>query len=153
MLNNHLISIQSVYKYCALSTILALCSCSSVNSIQKPKKSQAGFNTSLCQTHAKSVDEKHLIIATQIKSSVMVNCFKNYLRFEKNKKQVISTCNQLAVRKRGDVSFVQVTNANKRSLPKDLKMCIEQEYWKMDFSGLQLDQSYIIKFPLNFSSI
>jgi hypothetical protein len=92
-------------------------------------------------------------MAAKIKSSVLANCFKNYLRFEKNKKQVISTCNQLAVRKNGKVSFVQTTNVHKKNLPKDFKMCVKQEYWKMNFEGLQLEQSHIIKFPLNFSSL
>lgn len=92
-------------------------------------------------------------MAAKIKSSVMANCFRNYLKFETNKKQQISTCNQLSIKKSGRVSYVQVTNANRKSLPKDFKMCLTQEYWSMDFEGLQLEGNHLIQFQLNFSSI
>ena len=92
-------------------------------------------------------------MAAKIRSSVLANCFKNYLKFETNKKQKISVCNQLSIKKNGRVSYVQVTNANKKKIPEDLRMCIVQEYRTMNFKGLQLDNAHLIQFQMNFSSI
>jgi hypothetical protein len=109
---------------------------------------------SYCErTQSESPDERSLIFAAKNKSTGIVNCFRNYLRFEKNKKQLIKTCTRLNVKKSGNVSFVKVLGVTPRNVPKDLQMCIEQEYWKMQFSGLQLERSYSVKFPLNLSSL
>lgn len=148
MLNNHLISIQSVYKLCFLLFII---SCANVKTI-----SQRPINTSKmsdnCKSHFDQFEGNNLVKVAQIKSSIMKNCFLNYLRFEKEKKQTISTCNQLSISRRGKVNYVQVTDLHKKRLPKDLQMCIKQEFWKMDFRGLQLGKSYVINFPLTFAS-
>lgn len=125
-------------------------SCANVSSI--PRKVTRDVSSSCDQEYASS-ERKHLVTAARIKSSTLVNCFKNYLRFEQNKKQKISVCNQLSIQKNGRVSYVQVTNSNKKNLPKDFQMCIEQEYWSMNFKGLQLEESHLIRFQLNFSSI
>ncbi len=151
MLNNHLTFIQSVYK---CSILLLIVSCSNIKVINSEgSQPQAVYEENECGFAARDVEERHLIVAAKIKSSVMANCFKNWLRFEDNKKQKISTCNQLSIRRNGSVSYVQVTEANGKQLPKDFKMCVRQEYWKMSFSGLQLDNSHVIRFPLNYSSI
>ena len=62
-------------------------------------------------------------------------------------------CTRLNVKRSGKVSFVKVFGVSPKRVPKDLAMCIEQEYWKMAFNGLQLDRSYSVKFPLNLSSM
>lgn len=119
----------------------------------KKAKQKNDFKSAFCSVEYNNVEKRHLVKAAKIKSSVLANCFKNYLRFEKNKKQTLSVCNQLYIKRSGRVSFVQVVNATRKALPKDLKMCIEQEYWAMNFKGLQLLNSHSIVFQLNFSSI
>lgn len=131
--------------------VLLLIGCAGVKPLSNVAKTEK--QKSYCVQNYKNTEKKHLVMAAKIKSSVLANCFRNYLKFEKNKKQKISVCNNLSITRSGKVNYVQVTNANRRQLPKDFKMCIEQEYWTMNFSGLQLDKSHSIIFQLNFSSI
>lgn len=131
---------------------MAFSSCA-ITPINKVSNQNPVIDSGHCSKLYSETEKKHLVIAAKIKSSVLANCFRNYLRFETEKKQSISVCNQLSIKKSGRVSYVQITNANKRVLPKDLKMCIEQEYWKMDFEGLQLESSHLIEFQLNFASV
>ena len=128
--------------------IFILIGCSGIKPINSPKIQNSGF----CNQTYEETEKRHLLMATKIRSSVLTNCFRNYLKFEKIKKQKISICNQLSVKKDGRVSYVQVTNVNRKVLPKDLKMCIEQEYRTRSFSGLQLESNHLIQFQLNFAS-
>jgi len=148
---NHSISIQKILRLVAL--IFLIVSCAGVKTINNKQAHKKQTTNGFCSQEYHETEKRHLVMAAKIKSSVLANCFRNFLRFEENKKQKISVCNQISIKRSGRVSYVQVTNANKRVLPKDLKMCIEQEYWKMNFSGLQLISSHLIQFQLNFSSI
>ena len=139
MLNNRLISILSV------SSLVAMMSCSS----QPRQKKESG-----CKETKLLLEERHLVLsAKNQKQEHLVDCFRNFLKFEKNKHQKISTCNQISISRRGKVRFVQIRSEDKRALPKDLKMCLEQEFWRMDFAALQIKRDYIISFPLIFSSL
>lgn len=80
----------------------------------------------------------------------LMRCFKNYLRFESNKKQQITVCNTLNVKRSGKVSYAKVFGPK---VPKDLAMCLEQELWIMNFSPLQLDNNIYVQYPLTFKSI
>lgn len=157
MLNNHLTSIQNDYNLMNnLSVVILLAtliSCSNAKMIKEsPKSGQGVVNSRTCKTEFNHFEGRNLITAAQIKSTVLKNCFLNFLKFEQNKKQTIGTCNQLSISGGGKVNYVQVTDLNRKQLPKDLIMCMKQEYWKMNFSGLQLERSYIINFPLTFKS-
>jgi hypothetical protein len=154
MLSNLSTSILSDYSktICVLVATSTLFSCSSIRPIKHKINNKSG--ASYCErTQSESSDERSLVFAAKNKSVGIINCFRNYLRFEKNKKQLIKTCTRLNIKRSGDVSFVNVLGVSPRNVPKDLKMCLEQEYWKMKFSGLQLEKSYSLKFPLNLSSI
>ncbi|MAX65819.1 MAG: hypothetical protein QF441_00125 [Bacteriovoracaceae bacterium] len=153
MLNNHLTFILSGCRYLALGLVIVSCAKVVSNQSNEPSLKRGTVKNESCYSRHQDFDGKNLVKVAQIKSSVLKNCFLNYLRFEKNKKQKIQVCNQLYVKRNGKVSFVQVTDLNKRNLPKDFKMCLKQEFWKMSFSGLDLRRSYSIQFPLNFSSI
>ncbi len=154
MWNNHLTSYLSGFNLYKLLILFLLISCASSRVSEYKKSNVPSLPPGKCLTDpGNNVELKHLITGARIKSSSLAFCFKNYLRFEKEKKQLIGTCNQLSIKRSGRVSYVQVTNVNKKSLPKDFKMCLVQEYWKMSFKGLQLENSYIIKFPLQFSSL
>ena len=107
-----------------------------------------------CLSSHSDFDGRNLITVAQIKSSDFSYCFSNYLRFEKQKESVsISSCNQISISRKGKVGYVQVTDLYKKHLPNDFKMCLEQEFWKMNFKGLGLSKSYIIRFPLTFKSM
>lgn len=152
MLSSRLTLCQSVSKL--LIALILLVGCSHVTPLQEQKERQLNTNDpGLCKSGYQTMEEKHLITAAKIKSSVLTNCLKNFIKFEDNKKVSMTTCNQLSIHRSGKVRFVQVTSTDRRQLPKDFKMCLVQEYWKMSFSGLQLDRSYIINFPLTFNSI
>lgn len=100
------------------------------------------------------VRERHLVISAKSqKKENLVACFKNYLKFQDDKEQLLQTCNELVIKNSGKVSSVQVISRGNQPIPKDFKWCLEQEFWKMDFSALQLDHDYQVVFPLNFSSI
>jgi len=125
-------------------------SCSSVPTVPKDVPYQGQRE---CNFTPKGKEQKHLVMAAKIRSSVLARCYKHFLKFEEKKKQYIPTCNQLSVHHSGKVRWVQITHAQGKQLPRDLVMCMKQEFWKMKFSGLQLSQSQIISFRLNFSSI
>ncbi len=132
-----------------LASLLVL-SCSTATKTPQVEQKQRGDS---CSNNSRSIDKRHLTIVAKSKASKLVSCFKNYLRFEKNKKQKISTCNILTIRKNGNVKFAYSRGHVESRLPKPMKMCMEQEFWKMQFRGLQLGRSHTIKFPLVFNSI
>ncbi len=109
--------------------------------------------TGQCGNSSHDLATRHLSISAKIKASRLAYCFQNYLKFEEKKKQQISTCNQISVKRSGLVVFAQVTSNSKGRMPKDLKMCLTQEFRQMDFKELQLSHDLTIKFPLTFSSI
>lgn len=156
MLNNHLTSIQKNYKVLgALIYVSALCSCANINAVKKENATTTQSHSgSYCErTQSESADERSLIFAAKNKSNGIINCFRSYLRFEEKKRQLIKTCTRLEVNRSGRVTYTKVLGVSPRIVPKDLQMCLEQEYWKMEFHGLQLDRSYSLKFPLNLSSL
>lgn len=127
-------------------------SCSTGNKQSNTSKA-AGISKDTCSNSSNSIDIRHLVIAAKAKAPQLVSCFRNFLRFEEQKKQRISTCNILTIRKSGKVKFAYSRGSAQSRLPKAMKMCMEQEFWKMQFTGLQLGKSYTIKFPLLFNSI
>jgi hypothetical protein len=131
---------------------LLILSCSTGIDKSKPLKT-ANTKKTVCTNASNSIDIRHLVIAAKAKAPQLVSCFKNFLRFEETKKQRISTCNILTIRKSGKVKFAYSRGDAQSRLPKAMKMCMEQEFWKMKFTGLQLEKSYTIKFPLLFSSM
>ena len=150
MLDNHSISIQRIYKKIGGLLPLGLlflssCSVDGIKAINQKKSSQ-------CALTDGKVEQRILIMAAKSRASKLAYCFSNYLRFEKNKKQEINTCHQLSIRKNGKVSYTQITGIGKK-LSNDLEMCMEQEYWKASFPGLQLESGHTIRFPLKFSSL
>jgi hypothetical protein len=154
MLINQLIFIHKIKTHSVwFLLVFILLSCSQIKIITKAEPAPKPGTFSSCSENSRDQNHRHLVVAAKIKSSVIGNCLKNYLKFEQNKKQSFSMCNQLFVKTKGQVSYVQVSSSDGKPLPRDLEMCIEQEYWKMNFRGLQLDRSYQIKFKMNLSSI
>ena len=136
-------------KYIALIGLLL--SCAQVKKAPNVKRSNNPA-TLACYSKHDDFDSNNLIQVAQIKSSHLTSCFKNYLRFEINKKQTLSVCNQLVIKRNGKVSYVQVNDLYRKNLPKDFVMCVKQEFWKMNFSALDLRRSHSIRFPLVFKS-
>jgi len=128
-----------------LATALLVASCSSN---QNTSSKRGG----ICSENTSAVQDRHLIISAKSKSKILVRCFKNYIKFETNKKQSFKFCSNINVAKSGMVTYTKVFGLGNK-LPKDFKMCLEQEYWMMNFKGLQLEKSAYIHFPLEFSSI
>lgn len=114
-------------------------------------QSQTKKQSSLCPETTKEMENRHVVISAKAQANVLVRCFKNYLKFEKEKKQTIKVCNVLNVAKSGKVTYSKAFGIGMR-LPKDFQMCLEQEYWMMNFVKLQLDKPAYIKFPLEFKS-
>ena len=133
---------------------LLVSSCAHEVTKSKPKKkirkTSRRFND--CTLEMNDISNRHLVIAAQSKARAFQKCFQNYLRFEQDKNQTIAVCNLLTVKRTGKVSFVYTRGHLGHQLPKDLKMCIEQEFWKINFSGLQLQKQHQIRFPIEFKS-
>jgi len=150
MLSSRLISIQNVSKTLVLLFLMASCSS------YKEARIQEAVNAAKvddCQDTDSFGDKKFLMASAIHHSKVLSRCFENFMRFETNKKQTVKTCNILTVRKDGKVTYAYTRGYKGTVLPKDLKMCMEQDFWKMHFKGLQLDKGYTIKFPVGFQSI
>ncbi len=132
-------------KILLMAIILLMASCSTN---QKASKSQVG----VCSPNTREVQDRHLIMSAKSKSKILARCFRNYLKFEKNKKQSIKFCSNINVSKAGKVTYSKVFGIGSK-LPKDFKMCLEQEYWMMNFKGLQLEKASYIHFPFEFNSL
>lgn len=129
-------------KYIPFLITILLSSCSS--GTKKPLHS--------CELAPNNTEDRHLIIAAKLKMNGLGRCFKNYLKFEENKKQSFKICHNLNVAKSGKVTYSKAYGIG-TSIPKDFKMCIEQELWLMNFEKLQPTKPRYIKFPFIYQSI
>lgn len=94
------------------------------------------------------MEQRHLLKSIHAKGSSLSRCFQSYLKFHKEEKNVvIQSCNKLNITKSGKVYYAKVFGSR---IPKDFAMCLEQEFYRMNFKALQLDQSTSITFPVNF---
>lgn len=106
---------------------------------------------SRCPETSKEMENRHVIISAKSQTGPLGRCFRDFLKFEENKKQSFKVCSAINVNKSGRVTYTKVFGLDKR-IPKDFQMCLEQEYWMMNFSKLQLDKPAYVKFPLEFKS-
>lgn len=102
---------------------------------------------SLCE--AEGMDDKHVSLAIQAMSSKFSGCFKNYFKLYEVESVDLKVCNQITIRQNGSVSRARVIG-NGMPISNDLRWCLEQELWKMDFSKLQFERTKRISFPLHF---
>lgn len=128
------------------------CTSSSKTDDSKLKKFTSEQKLKGCHGENNSLEQRHLAIAAKNKVKVFSRCFDNFIKFEKNKNQKFYTCMLLTIHKNGAVKYVYSRGQFGTEPPKDLKMCIEQEMWGMDFSGLQLGKSLTVRFPVEFNS-
>jgi hypothetical protein len=105
-----------------------------------------------CEESPSITQDRHIIISAKLKMASLGNCFKNYLRFEENKKQSFNICHNFNVAKSGKVTYSKAYGIGK-SIPKDFRMCIEQELWLMNFKKLQLEKPSYINFSFKYKSI
>lgn len=100
-----------------------------------------------CQFEKNTIDKKALLISIQSNSYKISNCLKNFLKFNHSHKADFKGCVRLLVSKSG---IPRRINIRSNSIPKDLKMCIEQELWTFKFENLYLDNTTQIEFPIDF---
>lgn len=150
MFDNHLISIQNAFKLIIILSPFILGACTS--SSQSMSSNGRKF-VDKCESPKGPAEIKYLTTAAQVSAAKKIgHCFQNYMRFEENKNQSIKVCSTLTVKKRGHISFVHLRGFQGDRLPKDIKMCMTQEYLKMNFKKMQLARKYTIRFPINFQS-
>lgn len=106
---------------------------------------------SRCQEASNKIENRHVIISAKSQTGPLGRCFRDFLKFEQNKKQTLKVCSVINVNKSGKVTYSKVFGLDKK-IPKDFQMCLEQEYWMMNFAKLQLDRPAYVKFPLEFKS-
>lgn len=128
------------------------CSSPKKKAVKEPRDFSDEQKFADCNSQNRSIDQRHLAIAAKNKSRVFGSCFNNFIKFEKNKNQILFTCNLLTINPDGGIKYVYSRGQFGTDLPKDLRMCLEQEMWKMDFSGLQLNQTLTVQFPVEFNS-
>lgn len=104
---------------------------------QKPFKSCA----------SPGLDSRHIRLSTQAKSHKFNGCFANYLKLHKIEHFNLNTCVDMRLDSSGTVSNVSISGDD---LSNDLKWCLTQELWKMNYSKLQLLNATRVKFDLNF---
>jgi len=120
---------------------------------KKTKKMKKTVVHSPCDRIESDIDRRHLIIAAKVQAKRLIGyCFDNHLQFEKNKIKSIDTCTALKIRKNGSVTFVRATGNNGSQIPKDMKMCIEQELRIANFRKLKLKKSESISIAISFKS-
>ena len=104
-----------------------------------------------CEYNAESIESKHAILSAKRQGGALGNCFKNFIKFETDKTQSVHICHTLNVSKNGSVTYSKINGINSR-VSNDLKMCLEQSLWTMDFKSLQLSENLFLKFPLSYQS-
>jgi hypothetical protein len=126
-------------------TIVLVTGCSSISKHSTGKK-----NTNLqCDDEGQSIVSRHIALQVSSQKNRLVHCFKNFLQFEENKEQTIHVCNNINVARSGKVTYAKV---NGIKLPKDLKMCLEQQLWTMNFRAIQPTKNISVRFPITFRS-
>jgi protein involved in sex pheromone biosynthesis len=121
-----------------LAFLLAGCSSSTKTNANK-----------FCTYRSENIQSKHVIIMASSQQKKLGRCFQNFLQFEKEKNKSLVVCNTLNVAKNGKVTYTKVSG---KGVPRDLKMCLEQEFWMMNFKALQLEKNVYVQFPLTFKS-
>lgn len=121
-----------------LLLVLFLLSCSS------SKDNKVASNSSYCSSD--KLLSKHIRIFAQYNMKTLQNCVANYVKLNK-KKFSVTTCNNLTINRYGKVTRASVYG---KGLPTDLKWCVEQAFWKADYSLLQIKEKTSVKFPLSF---
>ncbi|MBC75248.1 MAG: hypothetical protein CME64_04465 [Halobacteriovoraceae bacterium] len=93
---------------------------------------------------------KHIKLATQANAKKFHGCFVNYFKLHKVEQLNLNACVNINIASSGRVSSVSLKPENNSSLSNDLKWCLTQEMWKMDYSKLQFSKRSSAKFNLNF---
>ncbi len=106
---------------------------------------EAKTTSKVCLGNDDSIEKRHAVISAKRQGRALANCFKNYIRFQENKKQSINICHQISIKVSGKVNSTRVFGIDTK-IPNDLKMCLEQSLWVMNFKSLTN-----IKFCLFFS--
>lgn len=132
-----------MYKLIVFSLLLLGVACS--QGALKDKSKQP------CSLKDNKIQDRHVVMSAKSHTKSLSRCFKHYMKFETEKKQSFNVCSVLNVAKSGKVTYSKVYGIGKR-IPKDFKMCLEQEYWMMNFSKLQLETQAYIQFSLQFKS-
>ena len=118
--------------------LLLVISCS-----QTKEKKVTSSNPS-CTTN--KLLDKHVRIYSEYNMGTLKNCLVNYIKLNPKASLSIKTCNTLVLN-RGKVVGATVYG---KGLPRDLKWCIEQAFWKADLSLLQIKNKTTVKFPLSY---
>lgn len=116
-------------------------------STRKESSAPAKNRHSTCASNSQAAS--HAAIATRAKSQNFAGCFVNHLKLNHISETRANVCARLTVRANGSVANASV-QGDGDSLPNDLRWCLEQELWKMDYSKLQFSVSQKITFPLRF---
>lgn len=127
------------------SIIFSSLSCSNARLESKGRGSSSRGASCVAASQA----SKHAAISTRMSASRFSGCFLNYLKLHKTDSVHVELCSYMTVQADGAVSRARVVSA-KGDLSNDLKWCIEQALWKMDYSGLQFQSTKNLQFPLSF---
>jgi len=107
------------------------------------------------QCSDKAQASSHAQIAARANSQAFSGCFKNYLKLNPDAENLsVKFCAHIKTNSQGGVRRASlqdgVFNGDASSFPNDLRWCLEQQLWKLDFSGLQFGSPQILSFPLAF---
>ena len=125
-----------------LAFLTVSCSSEKVSSVPGAKDGESSCSKN-------SLAAEHVSISSHANSSKFNGCFLNHLRLNGLDALEAKICAYLVIRPNGEVSHAKVKGLDE-SLSTDLRWCLEQEFWKMNYSGLQFDVSQKIKFPISF---
>lgn len=121
---------------------MALQSCAAGQSAKNKTK-----KLSACE--APDQASSHAAMAVRAKATEFAGCFSNYMKLRELDKVEVSLCARLTADIGGRPSRVRVFGEDD-ALSNDLKWCLEQQLWKMDFSKLQYSSAQKLTFPLRF---
>ena len=101
MLSNRLVFILSVFSLVACTP--------------KSKQTTKVAMSAECKETNVLVRERHLVISAKSqKKANLVDCFKHYLKFQEDKKQLLQTCTELVIKRTGAVRSVQTISRRRK---------------------------------------
>lgn len=98
---------------------------------------------------------KHAEISARASAQAFSGCFQNYLKLNPQTEAFkVKFCAHIKTDSQGAPRRASLKsgsfNGDMDSFPNDLRWCLEQQLWKLNFSGLQFEAPQILSFPLAF---
>lgn len=93
---------------------------------------------------------RHVKMATRAQGNRFASCLVNYMRLRNLSELNLNVCVKAQITGQGKVAGISLSSMNDSDIEQELRWCVEQELWKLDYAALQLEFGDVFHFPLDF---